>query len=235
MFRLVSATTTITMLATAVAANPWEVREGSTLLDGTKTATYVAGHMFSGKEYEYTSAQINLRCIDGELVMSVVGDSGLLTKAEAETNPTIDLMIKSGDDLASFKSTVDAENWLRDRARIQDAPGLLEYLRQHDGGSAQVQIPVANTGVPEVRTLSLENVVAASDLALSTCGPLQRWEPAAAEGVAEESAVSDQPPTNLETEISVGIAKKAVEEIIRSKGVAFEQVMEVLKPLLEEE
>lgn len=234
MLKLTYTSTFFIFLAFSTAANPWEVQEGSRLLDGTETATYVAGYLFSGKEYELTSAQINLKCLDKELVMSVVGDSDLLTKAEAQNNPTVDLIIKVGPELASFKATIESVDYGRQRARVHNGPGLLEILRQHDGSSSQVQLPVARTGVPEVRELSLENVVKTTDLALSTCGPLKVWEVAETAAVSpteEPTASTNEPLMDLEAALSVGVAQKLVEELIRNQDVTFEQIVEALKPL----
>lgn len=221
-------------LASGVSANPWTVVEGSTLLDGTETATYVAGYMFSGAEYEYTSSQINLRCIDETLEMSVIGDGDLISATKAEQNPTITFVFKVGEELVSFDAAVDNPRWSRERARVHEGPQLLEYLRQHDGESVQVQLPVARTGVPEVRKLSLENVTAVTDLILATCGPLETWGPPegdAVESVATEKARANETPIDLETAISIGLAQKVVETLIKEKGVKFEQIIQALGPL----
>ncbi|MBR9822627.1 MAG: hypothetical protein GYB51_16710 [Rhodobacteraceae bacterium] len=234
MFKLIYTSTFFILLAVSTAANPWKVQEGSTLLDGTETATYVAGYLFSGKDYEFTSSQINLRCADKELVMSIIGDSDLLTKAEAQNNPTVELIIKLGSELASFKATIENVDYGRERARVHNGPELLELLRQHDGSSSQVQLPVARTGVPEVRKLSLENVVKTTDLALATCGPLKVWEvteTAAVNPLEEPTASTDEPPMDLEIAVRVGMAQKLVEELMRNRDVTFEQIAEALKPL----
>lgn len=221
------------LLTFPAAANPWKVLDGSTLLDGTETATYVAGYLFSGKDYEFTSSQINLRCVDEELVMSIVGDSDLLTKAKARANPTIDFIIKAGSELASFKATIGNVDYSLERARVHNGPGLLELLRLHDGSSSQVQLPVARTGIPEVRKLSLENVVKTTDLVLSTCGPLEVWEVAATLTPTKEPTTStSEPPIDLETTLRVGLAQKLVEELIRNQNVAFDKIVEALEPLV---
>lgn len=221
------------LLATSAAANPWEVQEGSVLLDGTETATYVTGFMFSGKEYEFTSSQINLRCTDEGLVMYVVGDSDLVSRSELQTSPTLEFVSKAGEDLISFEATVENEHALT-RARVHEAPGLLEFLRQHDGSKAQVQLPVARTGVPEVRTLSLENVIETTDLIISTCGPLETWEfveTSTAPQAGEAGDAEEKEPMDLQTMMSVNAAKLIVEELLVNQDVTLEQIVEALKPL----
>lgn len=237
MLKLICASAVALLFASSTVANPWEVREGSTLLDGTETATYVAGYMFSGKEYEMTSSQVNLKCEDNELLMHIVGDSELLTKEKAQENPTIEFIFKAGSELTSFKATIENVDYGRTRARVHNGPGLLEFLRRHAGGSAQAQLPVARTGVPEVRKLSLKDVVKTTDLVLSTCGPLEAWEliEAAQETPTEvPSPSTDEPPMDLETSLSVGLAKKIVEELIGNQDVTLEQIVEALKPLMNE-
>ena len=221
------------LLATSASANPWEVSEGSVLLDGTETATYVAGFMFSGKEYEYTSAQINLRCTDKGLVMFVVGDSDLVSRSELQTSPTLEFVSKAGEDLISFEATVESKYDL-ETARVHEAPGLLEFFRQHDGSKSQVQLPVARTGVPEVRTLSLENVIKTTDLIISTCGPLERWEFMETSTAPQESEAGDaeeKEPMDLQAMISVNAAKLIVEDLLVNQDVTLEQIVEALKPL----
>lgn len=234
MHRLICASTLFLLIATVTSANPWEVRAGSTLLDGTKTATYVAGHMFLGKDYEMTSSQLSLRCVEDELVMDIIGNSDLLTKAKAEDDPTIEVLFKVGSELVSFEATIVSLDWGRERARVHNGPGLMEFLRQHDGDAAQVQLPVASTGIPEVRKLSLENFRETTDLVLATCGPIEVWEIAAAAPLAEtenSEPTSDAAPMDLETALSVGIAKKLVEELIRNQKVSIEEIVEALGPL----
>lgn len=215
-------------------ANPWKVQEGSTLLDGTETATYVAGYMFSGKEYEFTSSQVNLRCMDEELVMNIVGDSDLLSRDTAEKSPTIEFVFKVGEDLVSFEATLENPKWARESARVHDGPKLLEYLRWHDGQIARVQLPVAKTGIPEVRELSLENVVSVSDVILNTCGPMEVWNFSnigAGGNTEQKPEKDDEPPMDLETALSVGLAQKLVEVLIKEKGIELEQIVQALEPL----
>ena len=158
-------------------ANPWKVYEGSTLLDGTVTATRVSGYMFSGKEYESTSSQVSLKCRNNELLMHIVGDSDLLTKEKAQENPTVEFIFKASSKLATFKATIESGSYNRESARVHNGKKLLEFLWPHDGSFAQVQLPVAKTGIPEVRKLSLVNIVKTTGLAITTCGPLDAWEP----------------------------------------------------------
>lgn len=237
MNKLVYALSAALLFASQTLANPWEVREGSTLLDGTETATYIAGYMFSGKEFEMTSSQVKLTCEDNELLVYVVGDSDLLTERKAQENPTIEVIFKAGSELTSFRATIENVNYGRERARVHNGPELLEFFRRHAGGSAQVQLPVARTGVPEVRKLSLKNVVKTTDLVLSTCGPLEAWEltETSTETPSEvPSPSADEPALDLETALSVGLAKKIVEELITNQDVTFEQIVEALKPLKDE-
>lgn len=233
MLKQIYACSLFILLTFPAAANPWKVQDGSTLLDGTETATYVAGYLFLGKDYEFTSSQINLRCVDEELVMSIVGESDLLTKAKAQANPTIDFILKVESELASFKATIENVDYNRARARVHNGPGLLELLRVHDGSFSKVQLPVARTGVPEVRKLSLENVVKTTDLVLSTCGPLEVWEVTATVTPTKEPTTStSEPPMDSETTLRVGLAQKLVEELIRNQNVAFERIVEALEPLV---
>ena len=232
--KLILASVSALVFASAAAANPWKVQEGSTLLDGTETATYVAGFMFSGKEYEFTSAQVNLMCIEKQLVMSIVGDSDLLAKAMADADPTVEFIFKVGSDLISTKATIESVEWDRERARVHDGPAILKFFRQHDGNSAQVQLPVARTGVPEVRNLSLENVVETTDLVVATCGPLEVWEATKTEAAnpkKEPTGSADKPPMDLETELSIGLAQKIVEKLMRDQNVTFDEIVKTLEPL----
>ena len=179
MLKLICASTFVLIFSSPTLANSWRVYEGSTLLDGTVTATRVSGYMFSGKEYESTSSQVHLECEDSKLLMHIVGDSALLTKEKAQESPTIEFIFKAGSKLATFKATIVSEissNW----ARVHNGTDLLDFLRFYDGGSAKVQLPVARTGIPEVRRLSLKNFVKTTDLILATCGPLDAWEPVSA-------------------------------------------------------
>ena len=179
MFKLICASTFVLIFSSPTLANPWKVYEGSTLLDGTVTATSVSGYMFSGKEYESTSSRVSLKCEDSKLLMHIVGDSDLLTKEKAQESPTIEFIFKAGSKLATFKASIENEYssvW----ARVHNGTDLLDFLRFYDGGSAKVQLPVARTGIPEVRRLSLKNFVKTTDLILATCGPLDAWEPVSA-------------------------------------------------------
>ena len=223
--------------ASQSSASPWEIQQGSTLLDGTETATYIAGFMFLGEDYEFTSSQVNMRCIDEELVMNVVGDGDFITKSKAQENPTINFVFRIDTELVSFDATIENVDWGRERARVHNGPGLMDLLRQSDGRSAQVQLPVARTGVPEVRKLSLENVTKTTDLIVATCGPIETWtkaEPAAAAVDIESAVPLDETPMDLETAVSVGLAKKVVEELIRNQGISLEQILNALKPLTKE-
>ena len=238
MIKLIYTSTAAFFFASATFANPWEVREGSTLLDGTKTATYVSGYMFSGKSYETTSSQINLRCKNSELLMYIVGDSDLLSRETGRNNPTIEFSVKAENEVTSFSATVESVDYGRERARVHNGPELLEFLRRHAGKSAQVQLPVARTGVPEVRKLSLIDIAKTTDLALSTCGPLETWEliKAAPETPMEApSPLAGKPAISFETALSVGLAQKIVEELIGNQDVTLEQIVEALKPLMTEQ
>ncbi len=235
MHKLIWTAAVTLVFASSAIANPWKVQEGSTLLDGTETATRVAGYMFSGKEYEMTSSQVLLSCEDQQLEMIIVGDSELLKKEAAEENPNVDFMFKAGDELISVQATIESVDWNREQARVHNGPGLLEFLRKYDGGSAEVQLPVARTGVPEVRKLSLENIASTTDLVLATCGPLKVWEAAETAKVepAEKPEVpSNKPPQDIETALSVGLAQQIVETLIADNGVTIEQIVEALEPLL---
>ena len=178
MLKLICASTFVLIFSSPTLANSWRVYEGSTLLDGTVTATGVYGRMVSGKGYD-RSSRVGLRCEDSKLLMHIVGDSALLTKEKAQESPTIEFIFKAGSKLATFKATIVSEissNW----ARVHNGTDLLDFLRFYDGGSAKVQLPVARTGIPEVRRLSLKNFVKTTDLILATCGPLDAWEPVSA-------------------------------------------------------
>ena len=178
MLKLICASTFVLIFSSPTLANSWRVYEGSTLLDGTVTATGVYGRMVSGKGYD-RSSRVGLRCEDSKLLMHIVGDSALLTKEKAQESPTIEFIFKAGSKLATFKATIESEissNW----ARVHNGTDLLDFLRFYDGGSAKVQLPVARTGIPEVRRLSLKNFVKTTDLILATCGPLDAWEPVSA-------------------------------------------------------
>ena len=178
MLKLICASTFVLIFSSPTLANSWKVYEGSTLLDGTVTATGVYGRMVSGKGYD-RSSRVGLRCEDSKLLMHIVGDSALLTKEKAQESPTIEFIFKAGSKLATFKATIVSEissNW----ARVHNGTDLLDFLRFYDGGSAKVQLPVARTGIPEVRRLSLKNFVKTTDLILATCGPLDAWEPVSA-------------------------------------------------------
>ena len=178
MLKLICASTFVLIFSSPTLANSWKVYEGSTLLDGTVTATGVYGRMVSGKGYD-RSSRVGLRCEDSKLLMHIVGDSALLTKEKAQESPTIEFIFKAGSKLATFKATIVSEissNW----ARVHNGTDLLDFLRFYDGGSAKVQLPVARTGIPEVRRLFLKNFVKTTDLILATCGPLDAWEPVSA-------------------------------------------------------
>jgi hypothetical protein len=179
MLKLICASTFVLIFSSPTLANPWTVREGSTLLDGTVTATRVSGYMFSGKEYESTSSQVHLECEDSKLLMHIIGDSDFLREKKAQESPTIEFIFKAGSKLATFKATI-TNAYSRDWARVHNGTDLLDFLRFYDGGSAKVQLPVARTGIPEVRRLSLKNFVKTTDLILATCGPLDAWEPVSA-------------------------------------------------------
>lgn len=231
------ATLAFVLATTSSEANPWKVQTGSTLLDGTETATYVAGYMFTGKDdYEFTSAQISLRCVQRELEMNIVGDSNLLTREEAQSSPRVEVLFKVGDELAAHEATVEYVEWSTDltRARIHAGPELIEFFRKHDGGSAQVQLPVAMTGVPEVRTLSLESVVEVTDLILATCGPINAWRPNNIRPpgpMATPEGTSEQPEVSLEDMVAIGMAKQVVETLIRDQNVSLEDIVEALSTL----
>lgn len=228
---LFTAATVAAIISTStVHANPWKIQEGSTLLDGTETASRVSSHMFSGKEYETTSAQILLSCMEGALEMDVVGDSDFLTRDQFVVNPVLDIMVKAGPDVETFSASVPSTYNLS-HARIHDGPRLLALLRTRDGDTekAKVQLPVARTGVPEVRSLSLENVEATSDVILATCGPLEMWTP---DGPVIEDK-DEEPALDLMTRLSVGVAQKIVETLIVEQGVTVEEITEALKPLID--
>ena len=178
MFKLICASTFVLIFSSPTLANPWKVYEGSTLLDGTVTATSVRGYMFHGKEY-VTSSQVSLICRNNKLLMHIIGDSDLLTKEKAQESPTIEFIFKAGSKLATFKASIENE-YSSDWARVHNGTDLLDFLRFYDGGSAKVQLPVARTGIPEVRRLSLKNFAKTTDLILATCGPLDAWEPVSA-------------------------------------------------------
>jgi hypothetical protein len=225
------ATTVVSIITTSTAyANPWKIQEGSILLDGTEAASIVAGYMFSGEEYEVTSSQIRLACSEGTLEMDVVGDSDLLTREQFAVDPVLDVMVKAGPNVETFKASVPSEYGLT-RARIHDGPRLLDLLRTHDGSAekAKVQLPVARTGVPEVRSLSLENVKVTSSVILATCGPLDMWTPDPPVEVVKDEELELDSMTSL----SVSIAKKIVETLIVEQGVTIEAITEALKPLKE--
>ena len=180
MLKLICASTFVLIFSSPTLANPWKVYEGSTLLDGTVTATSVSGYMFSGKEYESTSSQVSLECRNNELLMYIIGNSDFLGRKKAQESPTIEFIFKAGSKLATFKASIIVSGYSSDRARVHNGTDLLNFLRFYDGGSAKVQLPVAKTGIPEVRRLSLKNFVKTTDLILATCGPLDAWEPVSA-------------------------------------------------------
>lgn len=217
-----------TITSSMAYANPWEIKEGSTLLDGKETASRVSGHMFSGKEYEYTSSQMLLVCEEGALQMEVAGDGPMLTREQFAANPTLDIMVKAGSDVETFSVSVSSKYNL-EIARIHDGPRLLALLRNNDGDTvkAQVQLPVARTGVPEVRSLSLENVVSTTDVIIATCGPLGMWTP---DGPVAE-VKDEEPALDLTKGLSVGVAQEIVEVLILEKGITIEAIVEALKPL----
>lgn len=231
MLKLVILSTVSILGASTVLANPWEVQAGSKLLDGTETATSVGGHMFSGTEYEFTISQVQLICREGEILMRVIGDSDIKMRDEIEVDPTINLMVKAGSEVENFKATITNQFSL-EVSRVHDGPRLLDLLRRHDGSKdkAQVQIPVALTGIPEVRSLSLENVVDATDLILATCGPLEMWmdQPEIEIGPKTEETEMD-----LKTSIAVGLAQQVVKTLIVDDGVSLEEITKALKPLID--
>jgi len=179
MLKLICASTFVLIFSSPTLANPWTVYEGSTLLDGTVTATGVSGPMVSGKGYD-RSSRVSLECVDSKLLMHIIGDSDFLTKEKAQESPTIEFIFKAGSKLATFKATIVNEIIMGNWARVHNGTDLLDFLRFYDGGSAKVQLPVARTGIPEVRRLSLKNFVKTTDLILATCGPLDAWEPVSA-------------------------------------------------------
>lgn len=207
--------------------------EGSTLLDGTKTATYVAGYMFLGNEYEYTSAQLNLRCKENELVASLVGDSDLLTREQAEAEAEIKFYFKVADEVMPVEGSILDARYVRDTARLHNAPKLFDFLQKHQGLSAQVQLPVARTGVPEVRELSLVKLEEVVDLILATCGPLKKWNLAQETELGDTDNISpDQ--FDLDTFVSLGVAKALVEKMIVEEQIPLEKIIEALTPIVED-
>lgn len=215
-----------------VAANPWEILEGSTLLDGTETASRVAGYMFSGDEYEWTSAKMLLSCEEGVLQMYVVGDGDLLTSQQFAESPVLDIMVKAGPMVETFSASVSSK-YNRQRAQIHNGPRLLELFRANNGRAenAKVQLPVARTGVPEVRSLSLESVKTTTDVILSTCGPLDVWVDD--QNIAEVKDGEREP--NFMNDLSVAAAQKVVEALIVEHGATIEEIAEALKPLKDKE
>ena len=214
-------------------SNPWSILEGSTLLDGTESASYVAGYMFSGKEWEYTSSQISLRCADGNLQMHIVGDSDLIRFESAKENPTVEFLVQAGSDLTSFKASVNPESIHLEQARIHEGASLIRFLARHDGTSAKVQLPLAKTGSAEVRELSLENFKATTDVIINTCGPIAQWQPPQPEASAAIQPIDDA-ELDFETAIAIGIAQELVETLILEQGVPYEQVIEALGKLVNE-
>lgn len=223
------------LLSFGALANPWEVKEGSTLLDGTETATDVAGYMFVGKEYEFTSAQLNLRCRENELQMAVVGDERFLSKEDAISEPNIEIVLKVGETIVKAFAAIENPSQFSslDRARVKNGPALLELLRQNDGGEAKVQLPVARTGVPEVRKLSLVNIVEVTDRIMKTCGPLNVWAPEkAVELVPLVETPAPQEPLDLDVAVTVGLAEMLVKELVVNQGVTLDELVQALEPLV---
>ena len=215
-------------------SNPWSILEGSTLLDGTETASYVAGYMFSGKEWEATSSQVSLRCIDGNLQMHVIGDSDLIQFEAAEENPTIEFLVRAGSDLTSFNASVNPEQrYNLDMARIHKGASLVRFLAKHDGASARVQLPLAKTGGAEVRELSLEDFKATTEVIINTCGPIAQWQPPEPEASPAVKLIVDA-ELDFEIALAIGIAQELVETLILEQGVPYEQVIEALGKLVDE-
>jgi len=215
-------------------SNPWSILEGSTLLDGTETASYVAGYMFSGKEWEATSSQISLRCVEGNLQMNIIGDSDLILFESAEENPTIEFLVQAGSDLTSFNASVNPEQrYNLVMARIHEGASLIRFLTKHDGTSAKVQLPLAKTGGAEVRELSLENFKATTEVIINTCGPIAQWQPQKLEASPAVQPIDDA-ELDFETALAIGIAQELVETLILEQGVPYEQVIEALGKLVDE-
>ena len=214
-------------------SNPWSILEGSTLLDGTESASYVAGYMFSGREWEYTSSQISLRCADGNLQMHIVGDSDLIRFEAAEENPTVEFLVQAGSDLTSFKASVNPESIQLEKARIHEGASLVRFLAKHDGSSARVQLPLAKTGGAEVRELSLEDFKATTEVIINTCGPIAQWQPPQPEASPAIQPIDDA-ELDFETALAIGIVQQVVETLILEQGVSYEQIIEALGKLVDE-
>jgi hypothetical protein len=234
--------TTFIVLAITVQAsqaNPWHVRKGGTLLDGTETTTSVAGALkLEDNGWSASTAKIGLKCSEGAPEMYVLSDTNFVKIDPRGSSTPIKIGFKADNEIVSFDAIVPHPSILPTYALFQDRLALLEFLRKYDGGSAQVQFPVARTGIPEVRNLSLEKVIETTDKLLATCGPLKTWELEEEPVVSDISAEKTTEDTNdtlldLSTQLQLRIIFKVIEKMVETGKVTPEEVAQSLATLAE--